>query len=152
MTVRQSFYQLTTIGAIDKTEQEYKGTVCRLIKEMRLNGELPWSWLADNTRWMHKPRTYGGIDDLLEQSQWAYRRALWDPSTDREHTDASSLSSELSNSRGEERSLKNLIKCYGVQCIIKCFFLISLNGKLSLYSLSFFSSFLIVRRVLLGND
>jgi len=81
MTVRQLFYQLTTIGAIDKTEQEYKGTVCRLTKEMRLNGELPWSWLADNTRWMHKPDTYGGLSDLLEQSQWAYRRALWDPST-----------------------------------------------------------------------
>ena len=81
MTVRQLFYQLTTIGAIDKTEQEYKGTVCRLTKEMRLNGELPWDWLADNTRWMHKPRTYGGISDLLESSQRAYRRALWDPST-----------------------------------------------------------------------
>ena len=75
MTVRQLFYQLTTMGAIDKTEQEYKGTVCRLTKEMRLNGELPWSWLADNTRWMHKPDTYGSITDLLEQSQWAYRRA-----------------------------------------------------------------------------
>lgn len=81
MTVRQLFYQLTTIGAIDKTEQEYKGTVCRLTKEMRLNGELPWHWLADNTRWMHKPRTYGGIDDLLDRSQRAYRRALWDPAT-----------------------------------------------------------------------
>ena len=80
MTVRQLFYQLTTIGAIDKTEAEYKGTVCRLTKEMRLNGELPWDWLADNTRWMHKPRTYGGISDLLESSQRAYRRALWDPS------------------------------------------------------------------------
>ena len=44
MTVRQLFYQLTTIGAIDKTEAEYKGTVCRLTKEMRLNGELPWDW------------------------------------------------------------------------------------------------------------
>ena len=81
MTVRQLFYQLTTIGAIDKTEAEYKGTVCRLTKEMRLNGELPWDWLADNTRWMHKPRTYGGIDDLLERSQGSYRRALWDPFT-----------------------------------------------------------------------
>jgi len=81
MTVRQLFYQLTTIGAIDKTEQEYKGTVCRLTKEMRLNGELPWNWLADNTRWMHKPDTYGGITDLLKQSQRAYRRALWDPKT-----------------------------------------------------------------------
>ncbi len=81
ITVRQLFYQLTTIGAIDKTEQEYKGTVCRLTKEMRLNGELPWSWLADNTRWMHKPTTYGGLSDLLDQTQRNYRRELWDPKT-----------------------------------------------------------------------
>ncbi len=81
MTVRQLFYQLVSLFIIQKTEQEYKSTVCRLTKEMRLNGELPWNWLADNTRWMHKPRTYGGIDDLLASSQRAYRRALWDPST-----------------------------------------------------------------------
>lgn len=85
MTVRQLFYQLTTVGAIAKTEQEYKGTVCRLTKEMRLNGELPWHWLADNTRWMHKPDTYGGITDLLESSQQAYRRALWDPQTNSDY-------------------------------------------------------------------
>ena len=81
MTVRQLFYQLVSLFIIQKTEQEYKGTVCRLTKEMRLNGELPWNWLADNTRWMHKPNTFGGIDDLLDRSQRAYRRALWDPKT-----------------------------------------------------------------------
>ena len=81
MTVRQLFYQLTTTGMIDKTEQEYKNTVCRLTKDMRLSGELPWEWLADNTRWMHKARTYGSISDLLNSSQLSYRRSLWDPST-----------------------------------------------------------------------
>ena len=81
MTVRQLFYALTTEGVIDKTEQEYKNTVCRLTKLMRLSDELPWHWLADNTRWMHKPRTYGGISDCLEQAQRAYRRSLWDPAT-----------------------------------------------------------------------
>ena len=48
---------------------------------MRLSGVLPWHWLADNTRWMHKPDTYGSITDLLEQAQQAYRRSLWDPAT-----------------------------------------------------------------------
>lgn len=81
MTVRQLFYQLTSLGFIDKTEGEYKNTVCRLTKQMRLAGELPWEWLSDSSRWMHKPRTYGGISDLLTQSHHAYRRALWDPNT-----------------------------------------------------------------------
>ena len=47
MTVRQLFYQLTTHGVIDKTEAEYKQTVCRLTRDMRLAGQLPWHWLAD---------------------------------------------------------------------------------------------------------
>jgi hypothetical protein len=81
MTVRQLFYALTVKGVIEKAESEYKNVVCRLTKEMRLAGELPWDWLADHTRWQHKPRTYGGISDCLEQSQAAYRRALWDPKT-----------------------------------------------------------------------
>ena len=81
MTVRQLFYALTVKGVIEKTESDYKNVVCRLTKEMRLAGELPWDWLADHTRWQHKPRTYGGISDCLEQSQAAYRRALWDPKT-----------------------------------------------------------------------
>ena len=78
MTVRQLFYQLTTHGVIDKTEAEYKQTVCRLTANMRLAGELPWHWLADNTRWIRKPKTYGGLDDCLEQAQLAYRHSLWD--------------------------------------------------------------------------
>ena len=69
MTLRQLFYPLTTEGVIDKTEGEYKNAVCRLTKEMCCSGELPWHWLSDNTRWMHKPEIYDDIDDLLEQSQ-----------------------------------------------------------------------------------
>ena len=86
MTVRQLFYALTTEGVIDKTEQEYKNTVCRLTKLMRLSGELPWHWLADNTRWMHKPRTYypknqrklgiRPVIKLCEQILWNAREVI----------------------------------------------------------------------------
>ena len=66
MTVRQLFYALTVEQVIPKTEGAYKNIVCRLTKEMRLAGELPWHWLADHTRWMRKPDTYGSLDDCLE--------------------------------------------------------------------------------------
>ncbi len=56
MSVRQVFYQLTTQGVIEKTEKEYKQTVIRLLGEIRLNDDLPFSWIADNSRWMRKPR------------------------------------------------------------------------------------------------
>jgi hypothetical protein len=52
---------------------------------MRLSGELPWHWLADNTRWMHKPNTYESLSDCLVQAQRAYRRSLWDPNTNDEY-------------------------------------------------------------------
>jgi alkylated DNA nucleotide flippase Atl1 len=54
MTVRQVFYRAVSRGVVAKTENEYNRTVGRLLKEMRLAGDLPWSWIVDNTRWMQQ--------------------------------------------------------------------------------------------------
>jgi hypothetical protein len=78
MTVRQVFYTLTTQGVIAKTEAEYKGTVCRLLAEMRRSGEIPYTWLADATRWMRRPSTFSSTEDALRRTAETYRRALWD--------------------------------------------------------------------------
>lgn len=77
MTVRQVFYQAVTRDVIDKTEGEYKQTVVRLLSAMRREGELPFGWIADNTRWMRKPDSYGSLHEMLEITKEAYRRALW---------------------------------------------------------------------------
>ena len=34
-------------------------------------------WLADNTRWERKPRTFGGVEEALEDAARLYRKALW---------------------------------------------------------------------------
>jgi hypothetical protein len=78
MTVRQVFYRLVSRGAIAKTETEYKATVCRLLGTMRLARTVPFNWIADNTRWMRKPKTYSGLRAALSQTARTYRRALWD--------------------------------------------------------------------------
>jgi hypothetical protein len=78
MTVRQLFYRLVSGGAIDKTEAEYKGTVVRLTGEMRLDGEIEFGWIADNTRWMRKPRTHSNLEDALQDAARTYRRSVWD--------------------------------------------------------------------------
>lgn len=57
-TVRQVFYRLVSDGVIGKTEGEYKSTVVRLLGEMRRNHEIEFSWIADNTWWVRKPRSY----------------------------------------------------------------------------------------------
>jgi hypothetical protein len=77
MTVRQLYYQLVSRKAIEKTEAEYK-TICRLLTNMRRDGEIPFAWLADNTRWMRKPRTYSSLEGALQNTARTYRRALWD--------------------------------------------------------------------------
>ena len=81
-TVRGIFYQAVSRGLVEKTEPEYKGTVCRLLGEMREAGELPFRWIADNTRWMRKPDTYGSLVDMLENSAAFYRRAVWQSQRD----------------------------------------------------------------------
>jgi hypothetical protein len=76
-TVRQVFYALTVRGVISKAEIEYHRTVVRLLVEMRERGEIPFEWLADNTRWMRKPTTFTGLESCLNSTSKFYRRDLW---------------------------------------------------------------------------
>lgn len=78
MTVRQMFYRLVSKGVIGKTEGEYNATVCRLLTQMRLDGTIPYGWIADNTRWMRKPHTYSSLEQALQRTAEAYRRSVWD--------------------------------------------------------------------------
>src|ERR1017187_5901512 len=67
-TGRQVFYQAVSRGIIPKTEAAYKGIVCRLLSRLRRGGDLPYSWIADSTRWMRKPYSYTGLQQMLEES------------------------------------------------------------------------------------
>jgi hypothetical protein len=77
-TVRQVFYRLVSDRVIAKTESEYKNTVDRLLVALRRSGHIPYEWIADNTRWMRKPRTYSSLEQALRWAAGTYRRALWD--------------------------------------------------------------------------
>ena len=55
----------------------YRGVVVRLLTKMRLDGELPWSWITDGTRWMHKSVRYGSVEEALEATRQHYRRDYW---------------------------------------------------------------------------
>lgn len=77
-SVRQIYYQMVSRGHIDKTEAAYKGTVCRLLADMRKAGEMPYGWITDNTRYMRKPTTYKNLAAMLEEQAVFYRRQLWD--------------------------------------------------------------------------
>jgi hypothetical protein len=77
MTVRQVFYQAVARALIAKTEAESKNVGIRLLAQLRLDGAIPYGWIADNTRWMRKPRTYGSLEAALENAASTYRRQLW---------------------------------------------------------------------------
>jgi hypothetical protein len=76
MTVRQAFYQATVRGIVEKSEAGYNKVQTDLV-QMRRSGMLPYGWLADNTRWQRKPRSFGGIEEALKNCAEFYRKDLW---------------------------------------------------------------------------
>lgn len=81
-TVHGVFYKAVSAGLIEKTEAQYRGTVCRLLKELRLDGTMPFRWLVDNTRWMRKPASHSDLLTMLENAHRLYRRAIWNDQAD----------------------------------------------------------------------
>src|SRR5438045_3159385 len=76
ITVRQVFYQATVRGIVEKSEAGYAKVQTDLVL-MRRAGEMPFDWLADNTRWQRKPRTFDSIEQALQDTARLYRKALW---------------------------------------------------------------------------
>jgi hypothetical protein len=81
MTVRQVFYQASVRGFVEKSEAGYSKVQTDLV-QMRRAGNLPYAWLADNTRWQRKPETFDGVADALNETARFYRKALWADAAD----------------------------------------------------------------------
>ncbi len=76
MTVRQVFYQATVQGLVEKAESGY----CKIQTDltlMRRDGSLPYTSLADSTRWHRKPQTYDSVEAALLTCAEYYRKSLW---------------------------------------------------------------------------
>jgi hypothetical protein len=76
MTVRQVFYQASVRGIVEKSEAGYNKVQTDLVL-MRRAGELPYGWIADNTRWQRRPRTFDSVEQALQETARLYRKALW---------------------------------------------------------------------------
>jgi len=75
MTVRQVFYQLVVRGVIHKTEPEYHGVVIRLLTDMRMSGEISFSWIVDESRRTRQTQTFDSVTDALNETAKFYRRS-----------------------------------------------------------------------------
>ena len=74
MTVRQVFYQLVVRNVIDKTEEQYQGTVIRLLTEMRMADEIPFNWIIDESRRRIILRSFDNVADAVDDCAKFYRR------------------------------------------------------------------------------
>jgi hypothetical protein len=76
MTVRGVFYAMTVKGIVEKSEAGYR-QVQRQVLLARREGRLPWSFIADGTRWVNEPETWDTAQDVLQEVARTYRRNLW---------------------------------------------------------------------------
>jgi hypothetical protein len=76
MTVRQVFYQATVRNIVEKSEAGYNRVQIDLVL-MRRSGVIPYAWIADNTRWQRRPRTFNSVQDALDATARFYRKSLW---------------------------------------------------------------------------
>lgn len=76
MTVRQMFYRMSSGGHVEKTENGYR-QVQRCLLEMRRKRAIPYSYIADNTRWVRQTTSYRDLADAAGRWQSNYRRDLW---------------------------------------------------------------------------
>jgi hypothetical protein len=82
MTVRGLFYNCENrYHVVSKSEKGYD-QVAKQVLAMRRSGAIPYSFVADNARWVRKPESYTGLQSFFEHGRKAYRRALWDNQQD----------------------------------------------------------------------
>jgi hypothetical protein len=75
-TVRQTFYQATVKGIVEKSEAGYD-RVQRALVALRRSGRIDYHSITDNTRWQIKPSSFDSLKDALEETARLYRRAVW---------------------------------------------------------------------------
>ena len=78
VTVRQLYYvaEVHGVPGITKSDGDYD-KVQRQVLKLRREKRMPYSAIADATRWMRKPRTYDSIADALQATADLYRRNIW---------------------------------------------------------------------------
>jgi hypothetical protein len=74
MTVRQVFYQLVVRDLIEKTENEYKMTVVRLLIDLRMSDKVSFEDIIDDSRRRRENQTFDSIADAARDTARFYRR------------------------------------------------------------------------------
>jgi hypothetical protein len=78
VTVRQLYYvaEVHGVPGITKSDGDYD-KVQRQVLKLRRDKRMPYSAIADATRWMRKPATYDSVAEALRETAALYRRNIW---------------------------------------------------------------------------
>ncbi|MBN1491208.1 MAG: hypothetical protein JXA69_14945 [Phycisphaerae bacterium] len=76
MTLRQLYYRLVSAGALPATKSGYD-ELKRLMRDLRMDGDISLDWIVDNARSTSKPSSWSGLADFAETVQSAYRKDFW---------------------------------------------------------------------------
>lgn len=76
VSLRGVYYRVVSAGAVEKTELGYR-LVGRQLLALRRNGVVPYWHITDGTRYIRKPSSWDGLDEMLDDAAASYRRALW---------------------------------------------------------------------------
>lgn len=76
VTLRHLFYRLVGQGLLDKSEAGYKRLI-NYTKTWRHTGLMPYTALADNTRWYYGDIRYNSPEDAVASALRNYRSDFW---------------------------------------------------------------------------
>jgi len=79
MTLRQVHYRLVSLGdetAYRNTRSDYN-TLSGWLRDMRLDGSVPWEWVEDRLRRPRPVPMWDSPDEVLWVALRAYRRKVW---------------------------------------------------------------------------
>jgi hypothetical protein len=77
LTLRSVFYQVVSAGLKPSTDKIHYKAVGRVLKRLRRNRILSYSWIVDSMRSTYKPSSWSGLTDYVETIQDAYRKDFW---------------------------------------------------------------------------
>jgi hypothetical protein len=83
-SVRHVFYLMNNERlsvSVDKTDRGYAQIIDRCVK-LRRSGELPYSWISDDSRYAIHTPTYTNAVDFLRAVAWTFRAHIWQDAAD----------------------------------------------------------------------
>jgi hypothetical protein len=77
VTVRGCCYHLFTRGLIESMAKKFTGEISRILVKAREDGEIPWSWIVDETRDLEGGGGWNNLEEFGEAMLRGYRKNRW---------------------------------------------------------------------------